>query len=73
MNNSDVLNLMLSNTCPADCTGDGVKIFHINLCCRDIVIHARLLNNNFNECGVYINSSYEVLSYNIGPEEEVLS
>lgn len=73
MNNSDVLNFMLSNTCPTDSGTDGVRIFHFDLCCRTIIIHAKLLNNNFNECGDYINSSYEVLSYTIQPEKEVLS
>lgn len=73
MNSSDVLNTMLSNTCPTDCNSDGVRIFRFDLCCRIIVINAKLLNNNFNECGDYIGSSYEVLSYNIEPEKEMLS
>jgi hypothetical protein len=73
MNNSDVLNFMLSNTCPTNIGKDGVRTFHFDLCCRTIIIDAKLLNNNFNECGDYINTSYEVLSYDIQPEKEVLS
>jgi hypothetical protein len=63
MNIDEVFNFMLAHSCAVDESPDGTCLFEFDLCCQHIRVYARLVRNLFDDCGNYVSSSYEVISY----------
>jgi hypothetical protein len=60
MDKAEVLDRLLSRTCPKFTDEDGTNVFLFDLCCREVVIHAKVVGKVTTSDGEYLYSTYEI-------------